>query len=479
MSNNKKGCVSFVIPAKDEAATIVPLFEGIAAQMRRISMDFEVIFVDDGSVDTTWQEMEKLAQKETNVRALQFRSNVGKARALAVGFRICRGDPVFTMDADLQDDPEEIPKFIEKLEEGYDVVSGYKKKRHDPWHKVIPSRVFNRMINFVAKTDLHDHNCGFKCYRKEVIDQLTPYGEMHRMLVSLANFEGYNVGEVEVKHHPRKFGKSKYGIKRFIRGFMDLITVGFLGHYSERPMHIAGITVILLGILTAIFGVAGIGLFAADPLLGATAWIVAALCALTTLPVLACGLLAELIISGRLAYNRRPPIIRDTDAYFKRAIPHYEPVENTPELPELTQKHEPVLKPPQGLDWYELLIVDDSMLIREFVKGVLQNSGLRPVEAADGIEALEKVNPHTAVVILDIRMPRLGGEEVLKKIKQDTPAIQVIVVSGMSDVTNIVSFLKKGAFDYLTKPIRPELLIETTEKAFTQFKEQSVVKHPA
>jgi glycosyltransferase involved in cell wall biosynthesis len=210
--------VSFVIPFKDEEATLEKLFRAISDQVSKITARWEVIFVDDGSVDGGWSVVQRLAiENPDNVKAIRFRRNMGKADALATGWKECTGDFVFTMDADLQDDPEEIPRFLEKMQEGCDIVTGWKRRRLDPWHKVLPSRVFNLMLSKVNKVDLHDHNCGFKCYRREVVESIPLYGEMHRMVPSLAAIHGYKTAEIPVKHHPRVYGRSKYGLKRFFR----------------------------------------------------------------------------------------------------------------------------------------------------------------------------------------------------------------------------------------------------------------------
>jgi hypothetical protein len=233
--------LSFVIPAKDEQATIVPLFRKIADQAAKLTSCWEVIFVDDGSVDGTWQMIRRLAAEDAkHVRAIRFRRNLGKADAMAIGWKVCRGEFVFTMDADLQDDPEEIPRFLEKMNEGFDVVTGWKRTRHDPWHKVLPSRLFNLLLSHVNGVHLHDHNCGFKCYRKEVVQSVPMYGEMHRMVPSLAAMHGFRTAEIPVKHHARQYGRSKYGLQRFVRGFLDMWTVHFLRNFRQRPMHLMG-----------------------------------------------------------------------------------------------------------------------------------------------------------------------------------------------------------------------------------------------
>lgn len=233
--------LSFIVPAMNEVATLETLFAGIRAQAEKITPVWEVIFIDDGSSDNTWNVMKTLARREAaHVRALRFRHNRGKADALALGYREAKGEIVFTMDADLQDDPNEIPRFLEKLGEGFDIVSGYKKKRHDPWHKVLPSRVFNAAISKLVDVKLHDHNCGFKAYRREVVKSLPMYGDMHRMAPSLASFNGYKTGEIVVQHHPRLHGVSKYGWGRIAIGLMDMTTVSFLKRFRDCPMHFAG-----------------------------------------------------------------------------------------------------------------------------------------------------------------------------------------------------------------------------------------------
>ena len=229
--------LSFVVPVMNEESTIEELVDGIFRNVEDIG-DVEVIFIDDGSTDESWNIIKGLAETfPQNIRGLRFRSNRGKAAALQVGFEAAEGDIIFTMDADLQDDPAEIPRFLEKLAEGYDLVSGWKAVRHDPWHKVLPSRVFNKMLSRFSRVTLHDHNCGFKCYRREVAKSIKLFGELHRMVPSLSGMQGFKVTEIVVQHHARKFGKSKYGIERFIRGFSDMLTMGFLRVYRERPSH--------------------------------------------------------------------------------------------------------------------------------------------------------------------------------------------------------------------------------------------------
>lgn len=312
--------LTFVIPAKDEEATIFALFHRIKAEVDRLGHELEIIFVDDGSDDSTWNHMESLANAfPAQVRALRMRSNVGKARALAAGFECVTGGIVFTMDADLQDDPVEIPRFLEKLSEGYDIVSGYKQTRHDPWHKVLPSRVFNRMVSKLNGVDLHDHNCGFKCYRAEVVKSVKLYGEMHRMIPCLASIEGYNSAEIVVQHHPRQFGVSKYGIKRFARGFFDMITVYFLKNFRDRPMHLFGgvaVTVATLGMLMIALA-SGLILNESN---GSGSFLAAGVTLIASLPVLlSIGFATELSISRKNVKTDTPVSIDTRHDHYQRS----------------------------------------------------------------------------------------------------------------------------------------------------------------
>jgi dolichol-phosphate mannosyltransferase len=233
--------LSFVIPVFNEAESLSRLLEEIDAVAAEQEFDYEVIFVDDGSTDDSWDVIVDEHQRDSSVVGLQFRRNFGKAAALNAGFQLAQGEVVFTLDADLQDDPQEIPKFLEVLEsEDVDVVSGWKKKRHDPWHKVGPSRVFNLMVSKLTGVRLHDHNCGFKCYRRGVVEEIQLYGELHRFVPVLAAARGWRVGEVVVNHREREYGKSKYGAKRIIKGFLDLLTVHLVTGYGNRPQHLLG-----------------------------------------------------------------------------------------------------------------------------------------------------------------------------------------------------------------------------------------------
>ncbi len=232
--------ISIVIPVLNEAESLPQLHREIDECGRLAALDFEIIFVNDGSTDHSWETIRDLATKDHRVRGVRFRRNFGKAAALSAGFAAARGDTILTLDSDLQDDPKEIPRFLKALDEGKDVISGWKRIRHDPWHKVIPSRIFNWMVSRLTGVWLHDHNCGFKCYRAEVFREIRLYGELHRFIPVLASARGFRVGEIEVEHRARKFGKSKYGVRRLVKGFLDLMTVKFLTSFSHRPQHVLG-----------------------------------------------------------------------------------------------------------------------------------------------------------------------------------------------------------------------------------------------
>ncbi|HWY85982.1 MAG TPA: glycosyltransferase family 2 protein [Gemmataceae bacterium] len=232
--------ISIVIPFFNEEESLAILHEEIAHVAQNTGLDLEVIFVDDGSQDGSWQVVALLAGKYPRVHGIRLRRNFGKAAALSAGFAAARGDVIMTLDADLQDDPAEIPNFLLALNLGMDVISGWKKTRHDPWHKVWPSRVFNGLVSWLTGVKLHDHNSGMKCYRAEIFREIRLYGELHRFIPVLAAARGFKVAEVVIKHRSRQFGHSKYGVRRFVKGFLDLLTVKFLTGFGQRPQHMLG-----------------------------------------------------------------------------------------------------------------------------------------------------------------------------------------------------------------------------------------------
>jgi glycosyltransferase involved in cell wall biosynthesis len=246
--------ISLVIPVYNEMDSLTILHGEIAQVARQANLELEILFVDDGGTDSSWEIIVDLAQRDARVRGIRFRRNFGKAAALSAGFRAAAGDTVLTLDGDLQDDPAEIPNFLTALGKGMDVISGWKKVRLDPWHKVWPSRFFNALVSWLTGVYLHDHNCGMKCYRAEVFREVRLYGELHRFIPVLAAARGFKVGELVIRHRPRRFGRSKYGVRRFIKGFLDLLTVKFLTGFGQRPQHLLG----GIGLVSFLLGAVGL-----------------------------------------------------------------------------------------------------------------------------------------------------------------------------------------------------------------------------
>jgi glycosyltransferase involved in cell wall biosynthesis len=250
--------ISILIPLFNEVESLRMLHGELAETARKHGLELEIIFVDDGSTDGSWGVIQSLAGADRSVRGIRFRRNFGKAAALSAGARAARGAILCTLDADLQDDPAELPRFLAEIDKDFDVISGWKKRRVDPWHKVWPSRVFNFMVSQITGVHLHDHNCGMKCYRSRVFREIRVYGELHRFIPVLANARGFKVGELAINHRPRRYGKSKYGVHRFIKGFLDLLTVKFLTGFGQRPQHMLG----TIGIVSFLLGNLGLAYLA-------------------------------------------------------------------------------------------------------------------------------------------------------------------------------------------------------------------------
>jgi glycosyltransferase involved in cell wall biosynthesis len=239
--------ISVVVPVHDEERSVALLHEELGAALDPLHEPWEVVFVDDGSTDGTFGALTRLHDRSDNVRVVRLRRNFGKSAALAAGFAQAAGETVVTIDGDLQDDPAEIPKLLAKLDEGFDLVSGWKTKRRDPWRRRALSRLFNWVTGRVSGLRLHDLNCGLKAYRAEVVRGLRIYGELHRFLPVLAHYRGFRVAELPVNHRPRQHGRSRYGLERYVRGFLDLLTVSFMGRYRHRPLHLFGGLGLVLG----------------------------------------------------------------------------------------------------------------------------------------------------------------------------------------------------------------------------------------
>ncbi len=307
--------LSIIIPTFNEEESLRELYRQIAAATEEHGVEYELIFVDDGSTDGSWATIRELTRQDSRVSGLRFRRNFGKAAALSAGMRAAGGDIVMMMDADLQDDPAEIPDFMAKIAEGFDVVNGWKVRRLDPWHKVYPSKVFNGMIGWLTGLQLHDHNCGLKMFKREVADELSLYGEMHRFIPVLAHARGFRVTELPVNHRPREHGHSKYGVRRFLRGFLDLLTIKFLTGFGQRPQHMLGafglsffalgmLGLMYLSLVWMLMNVFG----AIDPTPIGTRPLLAYSMAATLLgfQALSLGLLAELIVANT---------VREADTY--------------------------------------------------------------------------------------------------------------------------------------------------------------------
>jgi glycosyltransferase involved in cell wall biosynthesis len=232
--------LSVIIPLYNEEESLPKLITKVKDALANLNLSYELCFIDDGSTDHSLEVLKEYQKKDRRIKIISFIVNYGKSAALCKGFQLAGGDIVITMDADLQDDPFEIPNLIAKINSGYDLVSGWKKKRYDPWSKRIPSKFFNFITSLLTGINLHDFNCGLKAYRKEVIKDIPVYGELHRYIPVLAHWRGYKIGEIIVRHHPRIYGQTKYGISRFFKGFFDLLTILFITRYKQRPLHLFG-----------------------------------------------------------------------------------------------------------------------------------------------------------------------------------------------------------------------------------------------
>ena len=249
--------LSIVIPVYNEEESLELLYNSIINNLKNTNLNFEIIFIDDGSSDDSWNVIKTISKKNTNLSSIKFRKNYGKSDALDAGFKASNGTYVLTMDADLQDDPNEIyPLFKMINQDNYDLISGWKKKRNDPLSKTIPSKFFNLITRIFSGIKLNDFNCGIKIYKKELVNSINLYGEMHRYIPLIAKWNGYDkIGEKVVNHNKRKFGKTKFGMERYIRGFLDLISVSFVYKFRKRPMHFFG----SLGVISFLIGLISVG----------------------------------------------------------------------------------------------------------------------------------------------------------------------------------------------------------------------------
>lgn len=305
--------LSVLVPVKDEAGTVEELARRVAAVIEALGFSFEILFVDDGSRDGTDERVRAARERDPRVKLIRLRRNFGKAAALTAGFDRSLGRLIVTIDGDLQDEPEEIPRLLEALAAGpFDLVSGWKQNRRDPLTKTLPSRLFNWTTRRLAQVDLHDFNCGFKVYRREVLEEVPVYGELHRYIPVLASRRGFRVGEIPVRHHPRKSGVSKYGWDRLYKGLLDLLTVLFITKYTRRPLHLFGlIGMLAFGAGFAIDAWLAILWFRGESLSNRPLLILGVLLMLVGLQVLTTGLLAEMTTHKTF---------RRTDSYSVREI---------------------------------------------------------------------------------------------------------------------------------------------------------------
>lgn len=311
MTMKTMNSLSFVIPVYNERETLKILHDGVATNAAALTDQYEIIFVDDGSTDGSGEVIRELCARDPHTRLIVLPANYGKATALDFGFRHARSQVILTLDADLQDDPEEISRFLDKVREGYDLVSGWKAVRHDPWHKRLASKVFNWAVRIVSGLPLHDFNCGFKAYTRRAVENLSLYGELHRYTPVIVFNAGGRVTEIPVRHHPRRYGRSKYGVWRLPKGFLDLITVIVTTRYLKRPLHFFGSiglgSLVLGGAMLAylaILWVLGYGPIGNRPLLFG-----GILLAILGVQLFSLGVLAELMI--KLSHKSATPPVRE------------------------------------------------------------------------------------------------------------------------------------------------------------------------
>jgi len=307
--------LSVVIPAYNEEENVPILYEKLKKVLDGLGEDYEIIFVDDGSTDGTYQRLKQLAEKDSRLKVIRFKRNYGQTAAMSAGFEHAKGDVIITLDADLQNDPEDIPLLLEKLEEGYHVVSGWRKDRKDPFlSRRLPSMIANWLISKITGVHLHDYGCTLKAYRAEVVKDLELFGDMHRFLPALTKRRGAKITEVVVRHHPRMFGRSKYGIGRTVRVLLDIMLVKFLNEYINKPLYMFGsVGFLLLGLgLFSLFYLIFLKLFLEEPIGRRPLLILSVLLILAGIQLISTGLLAELLV--RIYYrtkDTKPYVIQE------------------------------------------------------------------------------------------------------------------------------------------------------------------------
>ncbi len=314
--------LSFVVPFLDERESLETLYGEIVENCEALGKSFEIIFVDDGSRDGGEQVIRSLIARDPRISLIRFRRNFGKSAALSAGFGTARGQVVFSMDADLQDNPSEIGAFLGALDEGADIVSGWKQVRNDPLDKTLPSRLFNGAVNKAFGLELNDHNCGFKAYRREALDELNLYGELHRFVPALLHARGYRVGQIPVQHRARRFGKSKFGAKRLVKGALDLLTVWLNTRYGARPLHLFGGGGLLLsGLGIAILAYLSVLWSLGQPIGNRPLLVLGTLLVLFGGQMVTVGLLGELVLRRTIGESDKYSVAETAGAAFRRELP--------------------------------------------------------------------------------------------------------------------------------------------------------------
>jgi glycosyltransferase involved in cell wall biosynthesis len=293
--------ISAIIPLLNEEESIDEMYDRLVKVFRSLGHSYEIFFIDDGSTDGSLKKLENITSDDSRVRVISFNRNFGKSAALDVGFSYAKGDVILTLDADLQDRPEEIPKFLQKIEEGYDLVSGWKYPRNDPFSKVLVSKIFNTIVAFFTKLKLHDFNCGFKAYRASAVKSVDVYGDLYRFLPLLVHQKGYRVTEIKIEHSKRKFGYSKFGVARIFYGFLDFLTVLLLTKYKEKPVHFFG----GLGLMSFVVGfsisayLSALWFLGQRPIGNRPLFFLGILLIIISIQLVSLGLLGEMVIHRR------------------------------------------------------------------------------------------------------------------------------------------------------------------------------------
>ncbi|MEZ5329888.1 MAG: glycosyltransferase [Verrucomicrobiales bacterium] len=449
----EKPSLSFIIQVVNEQGNVKELFDRIREQAIEHSREWEVVFIDDGSTDASWQVIEKLSEHyPQQVEAIRFRSNQGKSAALNAGFDRVKYEIIFTLDADLRDDPTEIPRFLEKLDEGYDIVSGWRRRLHEPWYRSLPGSAFNKLFSNLHGVHLHDHKCDFNCYRRDVVKALPMYGDMHRMVPSMASIDGFKSAEIPVEHHARPHTGTENRVTRLITGVMDIWSVYFLKNFRESPQHFLGGVALAVGS----FG-AALWLFSVLINLPVAFAVAGPVLVGTALCILMIGFVAELKVHQHLNGSHSHPII---DAIEKLAPGTMGKVVRLSSIRggfSISRVQSPKEK--------HALVVDDCSIMRRIISKALIDEGWRVMQAEDGASASGVTDETISVIFLDIEMPHVNGLALIPRLKRQCPNAMIFMVSSDDDIRAGVEAIKRGADDYICKPVTPERVADLAQSA--------------